>query len=78
MQKGSGTQHQMCFCGNQVPKLFLQSFSSTSACFTSEDMQKDGWQGFASWDLLEPQFLEGAQCLSLLKDCISKNQTLSE
>lgn len=26
----------------------------------------------------EYQFLEGAQCLSLLKDSISKNQTLSE
>lgn len=30
------------------------------------------------WDLLEPQLLEGAQCLSLLKDCVFKNQTPTE
>jgi len=37
MKKGSSTQHQMFSCGNQVPKLFLWSFSNTSACFISED-----------------------------------------
>lgn len=40
-----------CFCGNQVPKHFLLSFSSTSLCFTSEDTGKDGWLGFAMWVL---------------------------
>lgn len=78
MQKGSGTQDQMCFCGNQVPKHFLWSFSSASLCFTSEDMWKYGWLGFVTWDLLEHQLLEGAQCLSLLKDCVFKNQTPTE
>lgn len=47
MQKGSGTQHQMCFCRNEVPKLFLQSFSSVSACFTFEDIKKkEGCLGY--------------------------------